>query len=411
MHRPLSLVVIFIVSIAAHAQEWTRFRGPNGSGISDTRFPVKWTDKDYKWKISLPGSGGSSPVVWGNRLFITSADVTADKRYLLCIDTKTGKTLWQKPFAFAKYKKQKNNTFASNTPVCDRERVYVLWQGPKKSPVVAFDHQGKKIWEIDLGPYKHGQGGAVSPIVYQDMVIIDNDHKEGSFLLAVDSKTGKQRWKIPREGKRACYSTPCIYQAPGRKPEIIFTHSFEGIIGVDAVTGKQNWHIDPFGRFQQRAIASPVIVDDLIIGSSGFTTGKKNLIALRLRPTTTGVKAEEVYRLTKSVPHIPTPLVYQNRLYLWGDTGIVTCSDAKTGKEIWKGRTSNGFFGSPVCADGRQVCIDKSGNVIILATGDTFQILGKVPLGESSQATPAISGGLMFLRTASHLFALGSEKK
>ncbi len=407
MRTFIALLFLAWIPSAPQAQEWTRFRGPNGDGLSNTSFPTQWTEKDYKWKADLPGEGGSSPVIWDNRLFLTSADADAGQRYLLCLDTANGKILWKKSFPFAKYKKQRNNTFASNTPACDRDRVYVLFQGPKKSPLAAFDHQGNKVWEIDLGPYKHGQGGAVSPIVYQDLVIVANDHKGGSFLLAVDSKTGNQKWKIPREGKRACYSTPCIHSPQGRGTEVIFTHSFEGVIGVDVKSGKTNWHIDPFGRFKQRAIASPVLADDLIIASSGFTTGRKNLIAIKLSSNGGKVQATEAYRLTKSVPHIPTSQVYKGRLYLWSDTGIVTCSDVKTGKQIWIGRVpGSAFFGSPVCADGRMYAIDKQGNVVIVATGDQFKLLGRIPLGESSQATPAISGGLMFLRTASRLFAL-----
>lgn len=408
--KQLSYVCICILLSSAQAEEWSRFRGPNGVGISDTTIPTQWTKSDYRWTFTLPGQGGSSPVLWKNRLFITSADLSAGLRFLFCLNVGKGTVVWKKTFPLAKYRKQKNNTFASNTPACDADHVYVLWQSPKSSPVIAFDHEGNKVWEIDLGPYKHGQGGAVSPMVYQDSVIIANDHKGGSFLLAVDRKTGKTQWKIPRKGERACYSTPCVYHPEGRETEIIFTHSFEGIIGVNAKSGKINWHIDPFGRFPQRAIGSPVIADDLIIGSSGFTTGKKNVVAVRINKTDAKLAAEEVYRLSRAVPHIPSPLVYKDRLYLWGDTGIVTCANVKTGKEIWKERVNGSYFGSPVCVNGDIYCIDKQGDVVIIATGDKFKLINKVPLGEASQATPAVSEDTMYLRTDSHLYALPAKK-
>ena len=137
------------------AQDWTRFRGPNGSGISGAKsVPVSWTSVDYNWKIELPGIGHSSPVVWGEKLFVTSADGEAGKRYLLCINTFDGALEWTRTFEFAKYKKHKNNSYASNTPTVDAEHVYVLWQSPSGSPLTAFDHSGQQIWQFDLGPYR-----------------------------------------------------------------------------------------------------------------------------------------------------------------------------------------------------------------------------------------------------------------
>ena len=400
-----------LVTAPLSAQEWSRFRGPNGSGRANAKnLPATWTEKDYLWTATLPGKGASSPVLWGDHLYVTSADAQAGKRYVDCFHAKTGKRLWQKTSPFAKYKKQKTNTFASNTPACDQDHVYVLWQSKKSSPLTAYDHSGKKVWEIDLGPYNHGQGGAVSPMVYQDRVIISNDQKNNSFLLAVDRKTGKTIWKIDRDGKRACYSTPCIFESSDRGPEIIFTHCYEGIIGVDPKTGKKRWHVDPFGRFPQRAIGSPVIYQDTIVASSGFTTKEKNIVAIRPKTTSDGVKVQEIYRLTKSLPHVPSPLIYKDWLFLWSDTGIVSCYDAKTGKQIWLQRAGGRFFGSPVVADGKIYCISYDGDVNVLAASDKFRRLGKVSLGEPSQATPAISEGILYLRTESKLFALGRRE-
>lgn len=406
--RIFFVILLCVISSPIHAQEWTRFRGPNGNGISDAAtIPTKWTNKDYRWQINLPGQGASSPVIWEKKLFITSADLDAGERYLLCINTENGKEIWRHASPFKQFKKQKTNSYASGTPVVDKDHVYVLWQSPTTSPLIALDHDGKKVWEFDLGPYNHGQGPATSPIVHEDLVIIANDHKQGSFLIALDRNKGQQKWKIPREGKRACYSAPAVYKTPDGKSEIIFTHCFEGIIGVDPKTGKTNWHIDPFGRFPQRAISCPVFYQDLILACSGFTTGKKNLVAIR--PAKDGKKVEEVYRLTKSLPHIPSPVVYKDKLYLWSDTGIISCCDAKTGKEIWKGRANGRYFSSPVCVNGKLYCISYTGDVVVVNTGEKFELLARVPLGEESQASPAVSGGVMYLRTTSKLFALGGK--
>ncbi|MCH8148406.1 MAG: PQQ-binding-like beta-propeller repeat protein, partial [Planctomycetes bacterium] len=377
----LASCVLSMAAAPAAGQEWTRFRGPNGSGISDAKtVPVSFEASDANWKIELPGIGHSSPVVWGQRLFITSADLDAGKRYLMCVNTADGSIHWTREYPFDKYKKHKNNSFASNTPVVDAERVVVLWQSREASTLIALDHSGKQVWQYDLGPYTHGQGGATSPIVYEDMVIVCNDHKQGSFLLAVDCKSGEVRWKIGREGKRACYSTPCVYKTKDRPAEIIFTHSFEGIVGVDPRTGKQNWMIDVFGTFPQRAVGSPVLAGDLILGGSGAAGGDKNVVAVRPIDSADGVK--EVYRVTRGAPHVPTPLVVGARVFLWADNGIVTCIKSNTGEKVWRQRVGGNFFGSPICIDGKIYCVDLEGEVVVLAASDEYELLARNPLGK-----------------------------
>lgn len=400
---------IGLLPIGVEAQDWTRFRGPNGSGISDAKtVPATWTEKDLNWTVELAGSGHSSPVAWENSVLITSAQ--ADKRFLQCFDASNGKELWQREFKYKNYKKHKNNSFASNTPTVDADHVYVLWQSKTSSPLVAFDHDGKEVWRIDLGPYLHGQGGGTSPIVYQDMVIVCNDHQKGSFLLAVDRKTGKQKWKIPREGKRACYATPCIFASGDRPAEIVFSHCFEGIVGIDPETGKQNWMIDVFGTFPQRAVGSPIVAGDLIIANSGALTGDKNVVAVRPSGNGTEPEVEEVYRVTKSAPHVPTTLAFDKWLFLWNDNGIVTCLDVATGEKIWQERVDGSFFGSPICVDGKMYCVDVDGTVVVIAASDEFEMLGRNKLGDSCRSTPAVHQGTLFIRTTNKLFSVGGEK-
>ena len=273
-----TLAICMLASCAADAQEWTRFRGPNGSGVSEAKtVPVEWDEDDYNWRIDLPGEGHSSPVIWGDNLLVTSADVDARERNLLCINTGDGAVRWRASYPFDKFKANNKNTFATQTPCVDARRVYCLWQAASDSLVVAVDHAGKEVWRHDLGEFQGGHGPATSPIVFGDMVVVCNDQERGaeSFLIALDAATGKERWKIERIGDRACYSTPCVYQVEGRRPVLIFTHSYRGISGVDPAAGKIVWQIDVFGTHNQRAIGSPVIFGDLVIGSSGFTTAEK----------------------------------------------------------------------------------------------------------------------------------------
>jgi outer membrane protein assembly factor BamB len=396
---------------ALHAENWTRFRGPNGSGISEAKtVPVKWAEKEINWKAELPGIGHSSPVVWGDRLFVTAADVEAGKRFLICLKTTDGSITWKRTADFAKYRLHSNNSFASNTPAVDANHVYVLWQSKQESALVAFDHDGQEAWRYDMGAYLHGQGGGTSPIVHEGLVFVSNDHSKGSFLVAVDSKAGKEVWKIPRAGKRACYSTPCVFPVAGGESEIVFTHSFEGVIGVASRTGKPSWKVDPFGRAPQRAVGSPLVTDGLVIASSGARVAEKIVVAIRPRPMGDGSKAEEVFRVTKIAPHVPTPLAYNKRLYLWTDTGVVGCVNMKTGKTIWQKRVGGNFFGSPVCIDGKLYSVDLEGNVVVLATGDKYEELARNALGEPSRATPAVADGRLFVRTYSHVFSIGGAK-
>ncbi len=402
----LGLATVFAVPVAASAQEWTRFRGPNGSGLSDaTTIPVQWTLDDYNWIVDLPGAGNSSPVIWGEHLFVTSSNEQQQIRYLSCFDTKDGSLQWERQFSYRTHKRHKNNSSASSTPTVDADAVYVLWHSRESSPLVALDHNGRELWRYELGPYLHGQGGATSPILYEGLVVVANDHRAGSALVAVDRETGREVWKIPRAGKRACYSTPCVLDVAGRAPELIFTHCYEGIIGVEPRSGRQTWMLDVFGRHSQRAVGSPIVYGQLVLGSSGAGGGERNVVAVH--PATDSEAAAEVYRVQRAAPHVPTPLVYRDRLFLWGDAGIVACLDAATGKSIWTGRVRGNFFGSPVCVDGKLYCADVDGEIVVLEAGDAFRQLARNPLGGPIRSTPAVSNGTMFLRAASRLAAIG----
>ena len=211
------LAALVVDASASETEQWSRFRGPNGSGVTtEAGIPSKWSEQDYAWVADLPGVGNSSPVAWGDRVFVTAADEQNETRSLVCLDLHSGRELWRAEDSFKSYKKHKNNSFASATPAVDADHVYQLWHSKKATSLIAYDHGGSEQWRAELGAYLHGQGGATSPIVVEDYVVVAHDHKSNSFLIALDCKTGKQHWKIPRDGKRACYSTPCVRDADGR---------------------------------------------------------------------------------------------------------------------------------------------------------------------------------------------------
>jgi outer membrane protein assembly factor BamB len=396
------------------AQEWTRFRGPNGSGVSQaTTVPAKWTADDFRWSVALPGQGHGSPVAWGNRLFLNAEENAGGRRLVVCLDTSSGKQLWSRAFESATHKKHLKNSYASSTPAVDEERVYVAWAVPERLTLKALDHEGRDVWDLDLGPFKGGHGFAASPVVYGDLVVLANDQEAASSLVAVDRRSGQIRWKVPRRTSRTTYSTPCVFERPGRPPELIFTEWQQGITAVDPQTGKTNWQISVFDvESTERAIGSPVIAGDLVIGSCGFVTAQKHVVAVRPGESGKPDDVAEVYRLERAgtVPHIPTPLVHNQRLYLWSDKGIVSCHDAADGRQIWQQRIGGNFFGSPVCVASRLYCVSDAGEVVVLAAADEFAELGRYALDETCHSTPAVSGGTMFIRTASRLHAVGGPR-
>jgi outer membrane protein assembly factor BamB len=389
------------------AQEWTRFRGPNGSGIGQMKKPpVEWGDADYKWKVTLPGVGHSSPVLWGNAIFLTSGDEQTGTRHVLCLDAADGKTRWQRDYESTHHGKHKLNSFASPTPTVDAQRVYVAWGTPKELIVAALDHQGTEQWRVDLGPFNSGHGFGVSLILHAGLLIVPNEQQRDSSLIALDCATGKTRWRVPRESKVA-YSTPCLYAPPGRGAELIFTNWEYGISGHDPASGKMLWQCDVFDKSHiETSIGSPVIAGDLVLGMSGWLGHGEQVVAVKVEEQDGEPRAREVYRLDRSAPLCTTPLVKDELLFLWSDEGIVTCADAQTGELHWRNRVGGTYYSSPIAVGDCVYNVSADGDVVVLAANREFRELARRPLGEASHATPAVAGGVMYLRTFSQLFAL-----
>ena len=405
------LAFVFWLTGTALAHEWPRFRGPNGSGLSDAKtIPVKWTDSDIRWKAKLPGEGISSPVVWGERLFVTSAEPDLGQRHLICLQTQDGKELWRQSESFQPYNKHRVNTFATSTPAVDAERVYQVWQSPQSSTMLAFTHDGTPAWRFELDPFSEGHGGGVSPIVWNDLVVLACDQKEPSYLVAVERRTGQQRWKTERRSKRAGYSTPCIYQVSGRPDELIFTAWEHGITGIDPRTGNVRWELDCFGKQTERAIVSPIVAGDVIFGTCGFVTSDKHCVAVRPGESDGKVEAKELFRIEKVAPHLPSPLAYKDRLFLWTEKGIASAVRLDTGEVISTKRIGGNYSSSPICIDGRLYAVSDDGEVVVLKADDSLQEIARNALDEPSRATPAVSGGRLYLRTMSQVVCLGGAQ-
>ncbi|MCC7196488.1 MAG: PQQ-binding-like beta-propeller repeat protein, partial [Gemmatimonadaceae bacterium] len=342
----------------------------------------------------LPGTGHSSPTIVGERLYITSADASAGKRYLLCLNRQTGTTLWQRDVAFAPFRQHADNSYASSTPAADDVGVYVSWLNPDKYLLQAFTPDGKDLWSIDLGPFRsqHMNGG--SPIVWGELVIfaVDQDTPGGSFVIAVERKTGQMRWKTPRRSDNASSSTPCLFEPAGAPAQVILSNRTEGLVALDAATGKRLWDVP--GAMPLRCVASPLAAGELVMANCGEGVANRVLTAVR-PPAQPGDKPEVAYTLKGlAAPYVPTPIAVRNRLFILTDAGVMHCVELASGKTIYSQRIpdvgSAGFYASPVCVDGRLLCITKKGELIVLGTADKLEILGRGPLGEPTFATPTV---------------------
>ncbi len=409
----------------AGPDDWPRFRGPNGAGLSDAKtVPVQWTDKDYNWKVKLPGIGHGSPVVWGDRIYLMCADPETTERRIVCLKTADGAAAWRQDHPAEPTKKHRENGYASSTPAADGDGVVVTWSTPEQIVLQALTHDGKEMWRRELGPFVGPHGTATSPVIVDGLVVLSNEQedynllyrlmgmkdKKGpvgvSFLIAVDRKTGETRWKVPRKSTLASYSTPCVRRLENGSAELIFTGTSHGITAIDPATGRVNWELPDL--FDNRCVGSSVMASGLVVGSYG--RGASGTLCVAVRPGSPDRKPSIAYAIKRSAPLIPTPLAVRNLLFLWSDGGIVTCLDAATGKPFWNERAGGNFYGSPVCVGDRIYCVSKQGEVVVLAASDTFKVLARVPLGEPSYSTPAVAGGVMYLRTATQLLSLGGRK-
>lgn len=424
--RWLALWLLASASAAgAEPDAWDRFRGPNGTGLSDAKtVPVSWTDRDYNWKAELPGRGHGSPVVWGNRVFLICADADAAQRSVICLGAGDGRIAWRRDYPLETYKQHRANGYATASPAVDSHGVVVTWSTPAEVVLLALDHDGRETWHRGLGPFIGPHGSGTSPVIVNDTVVLANEQEDyrvlyslmgrketdgpagKSFWIAVNRTTGETKWQLPRTSTLASYSTPCLHRPNGGRPELIFTDTSHGITAVDVATGAITWQVDDV--FEDRCVGSPVAAAGLVLAAYGH--GASGYLLLAVRPGSTQREPEIVYRVEQSVPLVPTPLVVGRRLFLWSDDGIVTCLDVSTGRLIWRNRVGGNFFGSPICVDGRLYCIAKDGEVVVLAASDEFEELARVSLDEPSFSTPAVAGGVLYLRTASHLYSLGGGK-
>lgn len=400
-----ALLIAVSTGPALADDHWPRFRGPNGAGVSDAKtISANITDKDIRWKTPLPGVGHSSPVIWGDKLFVTSgdADTGAQRVHALAVDS--GKILWTKQFASQTFRMHRFNAYAAASCTVDAERVYFVLTSKTDRKLIALTHAGDEVWRYDLGGYEAKHGSGTSPIVYNGMVVMANDQIAKGFLVALDAATGKEKWKINRPAGNAAYATPCLIGA-GDDAALVFASQEAGIAAIDPATGKTKWQLND-GFFPKRVVSSPVIADGKIVISCGQGGGGEFLVAV----DPNNGKPREAWKLNRTAPYVPTAVYANGLLFVISDGGIGTCLDPANGKIKWQQRLGgNGYYASLVAVNGVVYAVGRDGKIITYRASDTYEKLGTGDLGEEAYATPAVAGGRMFLRSVSHVTCIGGR--
>ena len=433
----MSLLFAALVLAAAN---WPQFRGPHASGKADgAHLPDRWSAADgtnIAWRTAIPGLAHSSPVVWGDRVFVTTAissrkdatfkpglygegtaseDVTSHKWNVIALDRRTGKVVWERT-AYEGAPKEKRHikaTYANSTPATDGEYVVALFgsQG-----LYAYDMDGNLKWSRDLGRLNAGAydlpeyewGSASSPIIHRDLVIVQADQQKDSFVIARRLKDGTTAWKTTRD-EFPSWATPTVYPDP-KRPELV-TNAPKFIRGYDPATGKELWRL---GRSSNITAPTPIFEKDRIVVMSGR---RPNAPIFVLQPGASGdiTLAEGatsggpvLWTRVQAGSYMPTPVVHDGLLYVLKNQGIFTAWDLATGEKKYEQRleVTSGFSGSPVLADGKLYLPSEDGEVFVVKTGPEFQLLAKNPMGQPLMATPAIAGDTLIIRGEKDLFAV-----
>jgi outer membrane protein assembly factor BamB len=394
---------------SASAAEWARFRGPNGVGIASGKdIPIEWSDKDgILWKVPI-GPGNSSPVVWGNRVFLQSASADGKERRLLCLNVADGRIMWSEQVPGNRVRTHNKNSLASSTPATDGERVYAMFWDGQEMFVYAYDFKGQLVWKRALGSHKSQHGAGVSPMVYRDKVILANDQDGSSVLVAMEAKTGKIAWQVERPAFRACYSTPFLLDQPGQPIELI-VGSTAGVASYQPDTGSVNWNWTwRFSGDPLRTVSSPIFNQGMIFANSGDGKGDRHTVAIKAGGTGDVTKNNFVWENKRVFPYVPCMLAWGDHIYFVNDKGIAACHVAKTGAEVWSERLGNAdVTASPVLIDGKIYAINEAGTVFVFPAATTFKLLGKTSMGEGVMATPAVADNRLFIRGKNNLFCIG----
>jgi hypothetical protein len=399
------MVLLLGGSLWGQETNWPQWRGAKGDGHStETGIPVRWSGtENVLWKVAIGGKGHSSPIVWGDRVFLTTCLEKEQKRQLLCLSRGDGKALWTRDVLSSPLEKKHSlNNYASATPATDGKYVWVAFLEAPEIQLVCYDLEGQEVWRKSPGKFNSVHGWACGPILYKDMVILNCDQDGEGFIVAYERETGVERWRTARPNQMRSYCNPLIVEAGG-KMQMVMTGS-KCTASYDPDTGRQHWMVDgPTDQF----VATPVYTDGIFFITGGFPT----FHILGIRPDGEGnvSNTHVVWHHTQGASYVPSPIAYDKWFFIVSDEGMATCLEARSGKAVWSQRLGKHHRPSPVFADGRLYFLDDQGDTHVMKASPKLELVGVNQLGEDCYASPAISGGRIYIRGVEHLYCIGSK--
>ena len=410
-----SCVVSLVLTSASPAEDWPGWRGPRGDGSSlETEVPLRWngpTGENVLWKTPLPGSGHSSPIVWGDALFLTYCDDRTGARGLARFDTATGSIVWTQTVIESPLEKRHAlNSHASGTPLTDGQSIYVTFLEPDFASltdvtpgdmvVAAYDFDGRQRWLVRPGRFSSVHGYCSSPIAFENRIIVNGDHDGDGYLVALDRSTGETLWKIARPNNTRSYVVPLIRDIGGRTQMVL--SGSKCIVSYDPRDGSEHWSIrGPTEQF----VASLVYNGTLLFMTAGFP--EHHILAIRPDGEGDVTDTHVVWRTTRACSYVPSPIAVGEYFLVAADNGIASCYRANAGKLLWVERLGRQYSASLVSAAGRVYFLDDDGVMKVVRPDEKLAVVATNPLGEPCRASPAISRGRIYLRGQEHLFCIG----
>jgi outer membrane protein assembly factor BamB len=405
---------LLVLAAPVQADDWPAWRGPHGDGTSDeTGVPIRWSKtENICWKVAIPGKGHSSPIVWGDRIFVTTCVEEEGKRELLCLDRRHGKVLWERVVVTAMLEKKHNlNSYASSTPATDGRYVWVSFLAYPDMQVFCYDFAGNLVWQKSPGKFFSVHGFCSPPILYKDMVILNGDQDAEAYVVALDKSTGIERWRTDRPNRTRSYCPPLLIDVAGKK-QLVLSGS-KCVASYDPDTGKQIWIIH--GPTEQY-VASLVYTEGVLF----LTTGFPEYHLMGIDPSGHG-DVTQTYVLwheggkkgATGAAYVPSPIAHGSYFFLVSDrpnsdNGKASCLEAKTGKRLWLEKLGRHHSASAVSAGEYLYFLDDDGETFVLKAVPQFEVVSRNRLDEPCRASPAIAHGQIFIRGLNHLYCIGT---
>lgn len=405
VNRTVAPLALVASTLSALGENWGQWRGPKGDGTSsETKVPVQWSaSQNVLWRAALPGEGHSSPVVWGDNIFVTSANSSNGERLLLRLDAKTGQVIWQRVVLTAPVESMhRENSAASSTPVTDGTHIFTSFQNGTRVDLQCYDFEGNRIWAKQPLRFAGMHGYSYTPALFGELVIFDFAQNDEAAVIALDKRSGQQRWRWDRSTRDISHVTPLLIEHGGAT-QLIVCGSDE-IRALDPATGQSLWWCN---GPTEVCVAGLAFDGRAVFAAGGYPNRTRMAVEVSGRGDVT--KSHVRWKSTRQVTYVPSPVYHRGHLYTVIDDGMLTCVDAKTGNSVWDERLGGRFRSSLVLANENIYATDDKGvTTVFKATPQRFERVAVNDLGEFCYATPVISNGRLYIRTDRHLYCIGS---